>query len=163
MNSGAINSLVFTSSHLGITIDLECLHCQSFDVLNNTDTIQNRHRYSKQTQTLFKTDRSLFKTDTLRCSNHKAVDHTCALSNSLKLRKWCLITQKLTRKWNHIHNYQFKTEECMHQTVYPLNHHRQHSLILMTIDPRTKEGTQWVAIFLDSNKNLEYFDVMDNH
>jgi hypothetical protein len=52
-------------------IDLECLHCQSLDVLN-----------------------SLFTKDTLRCSNHKAVDHKCALSNSLNLRKWYLITQK---------------------------------------------------------------------
>lgn len=52
-------------------IDLEHLHCNSLDVLS-----------------------SLFTTDTLRCKNHKAIDHKCALSNCVNLRKWYKLTQK---------------------------------------------------------------------
>lgn len=30
----------------------------------------------------------LYKSDTLRCNNHKYTDHTCSLSNVVNLRKW---------------------------------------------------------------------------
>jgi len=54
-----------------IVIDLESLHCQSLSTLN-----------------------TLFLQDTMKCCNHKASDHKCALTNSLNLRKWYLLTQK---------------------------------------------------------------------
>lgn len=52
-------------------VDLEPLNCLNLEVLNN-----------------------LFTSDSLRCSNHKAVGHICALSNCVSLRKWYLLSQK---------------------------------------------------------------------